>query len=81
MGTLACGNGGRRPIQQPRGLLALASRVRAKLVQDALLPPPLGPPITDVNGSEALPFALASHGNPLLETAPLGYIVDDGLHS
>ena len=70
------GPAGRRPIQQPQGVLALVSRVRTKLVRDPLLPPPVGASITDVNGSEVLPFVLPTDGNPLLETSPLGCIVD-----
>jgi hypothetical protein len=40
------------------------------------LPPPVGPSITDVNGSEVLRLLCPPIVTPLLETAPLGYIAD-----
>ena len=55
---------GRRPVQQPQGILAVVFRVRAKLVQNLPLHFARCLAVTSVNGSQVFPYALPSHPNP-----------------
>src|SRR5262249_15534527 len=55
---------GRRPVQQPQGILAVAFRVGAKLVPNLPLHFARCLAVTSVNGSQVFPYALPSHPNP-----------------